>query len=90
MQSDLVMKVGVAFMGVSISRFLKEKLAWAIDNSFELIVLFKAIVYTTKELKNKAASSLKQYCMYCCVIPSDVYKHIQDIHTYSFLHYGTM
>ena len=49
------MKVGVSFMGVSISRFLKEKMAWAIDNSFELIILFKTVIYTTKlkELKSK-------------------------------------
>ena len=35
----------------------KEELAWAIDKQLRLIInatLFKAVIYTTKNLKNKA------------------------------------
>ena len=44
---------------VCISMHLKEKLAWATDKQLRVI----NNSYITKELKNKAVLSLKQYCM---------------------------
>ena len=48
-------------MPVCITRLLKEELAWATDKWLQVIsniILFKAVNYTTKKLKNKAAISL--------------------------------
>ena len=46
-QSASVIKVGVAYMNVYISRHLKEELAWVIDKRLQVIsnkMLFKAVV----------------------------------------------
>ena len=42
---------------VHVSRYLKEGLDWATDKQLLVIsnrMLFKTVIYTTKELKNKA------------------------------------
>ena len=44
---------------VCVSRHLKEELAWAIDKQLWVIMLFKTVSYTTKEVKNEALLSLK-------------------------------
>ena len=57
-------------MGTQVLKYLKEELAWATVIQIQVIynaMLFKTISYTTKELKNKAFLSLKQYCMHCYV-----------------------
>ena len=33
------MRVSVAYVNVHVSRYLKEELAWAIDNSFGLLLI---------------------------------------------------
>ena len=51
-------------MGKHVSRHLKEELSWATDKWPQVIsniMLFKTVIATTKELKNKAALSVKQY-----------------------------
>ena len=56
------MKVGVAYVSASISRLLREVLAWVMDKLFWVInniMLSKAFSYTTKQLKNKAIINLK-------------------------------
>ena len=52
---------------VQVLRQLKEELAWATDK--QLQVISTAII----ELKNKAVSSLKQYCMHYYVVLSNVF-----------------
>ena len=74
--SDSVINVGMAYVGIHVSRHLKEELAWAIDKWLWIIsniMLFKTVIYTTKELKNKAVLNLKQYCMYCYMALSNVF-----------------
>ena len=56
------MKVGVAYVSESISRLLREVLAWVIDKLLWFInniILSKALSYTAKKLKNKAIINLK-------------------------------
>ena len=68
--------MGMAYVGIHVSRHLKEELAWAIDKWLWIIsniMLFKTVIYTTKELKNKAVLNLKQYCMYCYMALSNVF-----------------
>ena len=51
--------MGVAYVGVHISKHLKEELAWDTDNWLQVISNVVLLVsYATKELKNKAFSSL--------------------------------
>ena len=72
----MVIRMGVAFVNVHISRCLKQELSWAIDKWLWLIIntlLFKNS-YTTKNLKNKTIFNLKQYCMYCYVTLSNVFQ----------------
>ena len=67
-QSASVIKVGVAYVNVRVSRCLKKELAWVIDKWLWLIsnkMLFKTVVRTSKKLKNKVVLNLKQYSM-CC------------------------
>ena len=56
------MNVGVAYVSASISRVLREVLAWVIDKLLWFIsnkILSKAFSYTTKKPKNKAIINLK-------------------------------
>ena len=46
-----VIKVGVAYVGVHILRYLKEELVWATDKWLGLFVIYNS--YTTKELRIK-------------------------------------
>ena len=65
------MKMGVVCVGVvRVSSLLKEELAWVTDKQLRI-----NSSYTTKELKNKAVLSLKlkQYCMRCYVVLSNVF-----------------
>ena len=55
-QCTSVIKMSVACMNVRVSRHLKQELAWAIDKWLRVIsnpMLFKTVIYTTKNLKNK-------------------------------------
>ena len=45
------MKVGMAYVGIHVSRQLKLELAWATDK--QLWVVYKTVHFTIKELKNK-------------------------------------
>ena len=66
----------MAYVNVRVSRHLKEELSWAIDKRLRLIIiemLFKTVIRTTKNLKNKAVFNLKQYCMRCYVTLSNVF-----------------
>ena len=49
MQSALVMKVGVGFMGVSISRFLKEGSTWTIDKQLGVISIIQSSYATNRD-----------------------------------------
>ena len=52
----------MAYVSASISRLLREVLAWVVVNLFWVInniMLSKAFSYTTKKLKNKAIINLK-------------------------------
>ena len=56
--------------GICVSRHLKEELAWDIDQQFHIIViLFKVISYTTKELKSKVVLTFKAilYALLCAI-----------------------
>ena len=46
-----VIKVGVAYVGVHILRYLKEELVWATNKWLGLFVIYNS--YTTKELRIK-------------------------------------
>ena len=59
----------MAYTNVCISKNLKEGLGWAIDKWLR-ITSNKMFSYTTKKLKDKA---LKQYCMRCYVVLSNVF-----------------
>ena len=48
-------------------------------------MLFKIVMYTTKNLKNKAILNLKQYCMPCYVALSNI-SHL--MHTKMYMHYS--
>ena len=53
--------VGVAYVNVHVSRYLKEELGWATDKRLQLIInkmLFKTVSYTAKNLTNKAVVNL--------------------------------
>ena len=66
--------VGVAYVNIRILRCLKEKLGLAIGKWLRLII--NSVIYnnyTTKNLKNKAVLSSKQYCMRCYVTLSNVF-----------------
>ena len=55
--------MGVAYMNIHISRHYKEELAGAINKQLQFIsntVLFRIVIATTKNLKNKAILYLKQ------------------------------
>ena len=54
---------------ICISKHLKEELGLALDKRLQLI----SMMYTTKNLKNKAVFNLKQYCMHCYVTFSIVF-----------------
>ena len=46
-QSSQVIKVGVAYINIRVSRRLKEELGWAIDKRLQLIInkmLFKTVI----------------------------------------------
>ena len=46
-QSALVIRVGVTFVNVRVSRLLKEELAWVIDKRFQIIIdtmFFKTVL----------------------------------------------
>ena len=76
MERFLVIRVGVAQVNVLLSRQLKEELSWGIDKWLWLIInimLCKTVIYTTKNLKNKAIFNLKQYCVCCYVALSNVF-----------------
>ena len=47
----VVIKVGLAYVGICILRRLKQELTWAMNG---LGLLFKTVNYTNKELKNIA------------------------------------
>ena len=68
----------MALVNVHISRHLKEEqLSWAIDKRLQLIIntmLFKTVIATSKNLKNKAIFNLKKYCMHCYVTLSNVFQ----------------
>ena len=69
-QSASVIRVGVVYVNIHISRQLKEELSWAIDKQLQFILntmLVKTVIRTSKNLKNKAAFNLKQYCMRCAM-----------------------
>ena len=58
---------------ISVLRYLKEVLAWATDKPLQVISnipFFRS--YTTNELNNKVALNLKQYCLHCYVVLSNV------------------
>ena len=59
------MKVGVAYMNICVSKYLKGELAWATDKRLWVISsrsLFK-IVITTKKLKNKTILTCNIVCI---------------------------
>ena len=65
------------YVNVCILRCLEEELSWAIDKWLWLIIntmLFKIVIATTKNLKNKAIFNLKQYCMCSYVTLSNVFQ----------------
>ena len=54
-QSASVIKMGVAYVNVCVSRRLKEEVAWAMINVLGLLVIKCCLnSYTTKKLKKKA------------------------------------
>ena len=58
---------------IHVLRLIKEELVWAIHKRFHFISNTMFLnCYTTKEPKNKAVFSLKQYCMHCYVVISNV------------------
>ena len=62
---------------------LKEELAWAVDKQLwviSAITLFKNSMSTNevKELKIKAVSNLKQYCIRCYMALSNIFYLFQD------------
>ena len=57
--------------GICVLMHLKEELVWVIDKWLRVIsimVLLKAVIRITKELRNKATLSLKQLYMYMVLI----------------------
>ena len=52
-------KDGAVYADVHISRHSKEDLAQAIDECLHITKLFKTVIRTTKELKNKAGFKFK-------------------------------
>ena len=47
-------------------KVLREGLVWVIDKQLQLMImkmLFKTVIATTKNLRNKVIFNLKQYCM---------------------------
>ena len=48
-------------------------------------MLFKTVIYTTKNLKNKAIFNLKQYYMSCYVTVSNVF---YLMHIKMYIHYS--
>ena len=67
-----VIKVGVVgvLVRICVSRCLKEELALATD---KLCLISNLKQSYTQELKNKAVLNLKQYCMHCYVVLSNVF-----------------
>ena len=53
------------YVNLCILRHLKEELAWAIDNSFRIYVIWNG--YATKKIKNKDILNLKTklYALLC-------------------------
>ena len=66
-------------------RCLKGELSWAIDKWLWVISNIN-VSNTTKKLKNKAILNLKQYCIRCYVILSNVF---QLMHMKMCIHYST-
>ena len=66
---------GVHQLHTHIEEF-KEELAWAIDKQLWVssnVILLKTVMPLMRKLKNKAILSLKQYCMHCYVVLSNVF-----------------
>ena len=84
-ESASVIKVGVAYVNMCISRHLTEELDWAIDKKLWISGLFKNS-YTTKNIKNKAILNIKQYCMHCYVTLNNI---IELMHMETCIHYST-
>ena len=57
--------------GMTCIKHLKEELVWATDK--QLCIIIKYLNYTTKELKNRVVLSLKQYCMCCYAVLSNIF-----------------
>ena len=62
----------MAYVNVCVSSHLKEELAWAIDKQLQ-VISYLMFGYTTKQIKNKDVSNLKQYRMYCYVALSNIF-----------------
>ena len=70
----LVIKVGVGYVNMHISKHGKEELAWAIDKRLQVIsskMLYKTVI-PLRNLRIKPFN-LKQYCMHCYVALSNVF-----------------
>ena len=79
-RSASVIRVGVAYVNICVLRHLKEEVNWAIDKRLQLIIniiLFKTVICTTKNLRNKTVFTLKQYCMHCYATLSNVFQLIR-------------
>ena len=60
------------YVAIYVSRCLKEELVLAIDIWLQTVNKIITVSYTTNELKNKAI--LKQFCMHCYVVLSNIMK----------------
>ena len=60
-------------MGIDVSKHLKEQLACATDKRL-ILIQCSLNNYTTKKLKNKDVLTLKQHCMHCYVVLSNVWR----------------
>ena len=70
-----MIKVGVAYINVCVSRHLKEELVWVKIHGYGPLVIKCYLKHscTAKKLKNKAVLNLKQYCKYCYMTLSNVF-----------------
>ena len=67
--STSVLKVGIVHMDVSTLECLKEELVLDTDKWLHIVSNTYIILL---ELKNKVVLSLKQFCMYCYVVLSNI------------------
>ena len=80
----------MAYVDICILRHLNAELGCTIEKWLRLIIntmLFRTVLRTTKNLKNKAVFNLKQYCMHCFVTLSNIFwsMHMKMWFQYSLL-----